>query len=508
MTLFFKRTALSILSLCTLSAAAAHLLASTDTAPATARPNVLFVIIDDHGANLHDVFQRSQVHTPNLQRLARRSTWFTHAYVDAPACGPSRTAFLTGMHAFRSGVYYNEQAYRRTKAPVSRVTTLPGQFLANGYLTAGYGKIAHNRFLEDDVGDYTPGYYKMLNRPADVTYTDKALLREVIPGTLVKAWVDNWSWGVLPDDWDRADSTKLQQDTEEANRVIALLGRKNAAPFFVALGFWKPHVSWTVAQRYFDRYPLDAIEIPAGYLENDLDDVPKPARWLALHRGEHEFILCHDLWKKCLQAYYASISYVDEQIGRVLDALDRSAYRDNTIVVFLSDNGWHSGEKSHWSKFYLSELACRVALSIHVPGRPAQVCDTPVSALDLYPTLLSLAGLPRPKTHRLDGVDLSSLLADGSRERGSPVLSTFGPGCHSVRNARYRYTRYRNGDEELYDHSNDPNEWHNLAADKSLAAIRRALADWIPDKDAPEIEFDVPRGSKQAMNVWSEEAFR
>ena len=472
------------------------------------RPNVLFLIIDDHGAQLHDVFQRSPVRTPNMERLARSGTWFTRAYVDAPACGPSRTAFLTGVHAVRSGVYYNEQAYRRTQAPIARATSLPGHFLAQGYLTAGFGKIAHNRFLEDDVRDYTPGHYKMLNRPGDVTHSDRSLLRQVIAGTLVKAWADNWSWGTLPDDWDRSDQTKLQQDTEQANRVIALLGQAHEKPFFIALGFWKPHVSWTVAQRYVNMYPLDSIELPAGYRKNDLDDVPKPAQWLARHRGEHEFVLKNNLWKKCLQAYYASITYVDEQIGRVLDALDSSSHRDNTIVILLSDNGWHSGEKEHWSKFYLSELACRVVLAIRAPGLPTRVCETPVGAIDLYPTLLNLCGLPQPATHSLDGKDLSPILRGTGHGRGEPVLSTFGPGCHSLRDARYRYTRYRNGTDELYDHTNDPHEWHNLAGNPRHEDGRRRLALLIPSKDAPEIEFDVRPDSKEVLNVWTEEAFR
>ncbi|MBP7140267.1 MAG: sulfatase [Opitutaceae bacterium] len=478
----------------------------SDAAPQ--RPNVLFIIIDDHGADLHDVFQSSQVHTPNMQSLAARSAWFTRAYVDVPACGPSRTAFLTGMHAARSGVYYNEQAYRRTRAPIGRAVSLPGQFLGNGYLTAGYGKIAHNRYLEDDIGDYTPGFYKMLNRLGDVTYTDKALLRQVIFGTLTKAWVDNWSWGILPDDWDLNDPAKLQQDTEQANRVIKLLGEKHDKPFFAALGFWKPHVSWTVAQRYFDMYPLESIQLPAGCLEGDLDDVPKPARWLATHRGEHAFILRNNLWKKCLQAYFASISYVDEQVGRVLGALEASRYRENTIVVLISDNGWHNGEKEHWSKFYLSELGCRVVFSVHVPGLPPQICDTPVSTIDLYPTLMDLCGLPAPETHSLDGINLSPILRQTRSNRGRPVLSTYGPGCHSIRDERFRYTRYRNGDEELYDHTADPHEWRNLAADPRFAPEKRRLVRWLPERDAPEIEYAVKVGSTDVSNVWSEEAFK
>jgi arylsulfatase A-like enzyme len=470
--------------------------------------NVLFVIIDDHGSMLHDVFQPSRVHTPNMQRLANRGTWFTHAYVDSPACCPSRTAFLTGVHATKSGVYYNGQAYRRTTAPIAKVDILPQHFMKQGYLTAGYGKIAHNRYLEDDVSAFTPGYYKMLNRPADVSHTDNALLKQVIPGTLQKMWSDSWAWGVLPDEWDRDDPKKLQQDTEFANHTIAMLRQKHERPFFVTCGFWRPHVSWTVPKRFFDRYPIDSIEVTTGHRPDDLEDLPPPARWLATHRGEHDFIVKGGLWKKCLQAYYASISYVDEQIGRVLDALEAGPNRDNTIVVFTSDNGWHTGEKNHWSKFYLSELASRVVFAISVPGMKPQISQTPVGLIDLYPTLASLCGLPKPATHALDGFDLTPILRGASTERGAPVLSTYGRECHSLRDARFRYTRYRNGTEELYDHENDPHEWTNLASDSRYAAVRARLIRSLPTVHAPEVEFASEKDKAGDINMWQDEAFK
>ncbi|MBI4626820.1 MAG: sulfatase [Verrucomicrobia bacterium] len=479
---------------------------AADLPVATTRPNVLFIIIDDHGPNLHNVFQHSPVRTPNMQRLANRGTWFAHAYVDAPACCPSRTAFLTGVHAAKSGVYYNNQAYRRATSWISKVETLPGHFRKHGYLSAGYGKIAHNRFLEDDIRDYTPGYYKMMNRPADVTHPDAALRRQIMPGSQTKLWSDGWSWGVLPDDWDRDDPKKMQQDTEQANRTIALLRDKHRQPFFLACGFWKPHVPWTVPQRYLDLYPLAAIAIPPGYKADDLEDLPAPARWLATHRGEHDFVVKHGLWRQCLQAFYASISYVDEQIGRLLDALEAGPNRDNTIIVFAADNGWHTGEKNHWSKFYLSELACQVVFAISVPGMKPQICPTPVGLIDIYPTLLSLCGLAPPATHTLDGVDLSAILRGTTSDRGKPVLSTYGRGCHSVRDARFRYTRYRNGDEELYDHDADRWEWNNLAGDSRFAAVKQRLAAYLPTDDAPDVESVAGRDGDDT-NKWEDEAF-
>jgi arylsulfatase A-like enzyme len=448
------------------------------------------------------------VPTPNLRRLAARGTWFTHGYVDSPGCCPSRTAFLTGVHATRSGVYYNSQAYRRTQSWISRVETLPGNFLRQGYLVAGFGKIAHNRFLEDDARDYSPGHYRMFNRTGDITHTDAALLDKILPGSRVDFWHNSWSFGMLPDDWDRDDPTKLQQDTEVANYTIDFVRRRHDRPFFVGCGFWRPHVSWTVPRRYFDRFPLELIEIPPGYRGDDLDDLPGPARWLATHRGEHDYIVRSGLWKRALQAKYASTAYVDEQIGRVLDALEAGPNNDNTIIVFAADNGWHTGEKNHWSKFYLSELANRVVFAISVPGMKPQVSSTPVSLIDIYPTLVSLCGLQPPATHELDGVDLAAILRGSSKDRGSPVLSTYGEGCHSLRDERFRYTRYRDGSEELYDHYYDPHEWRNLAADPRFASARARLAAHLPKINAPGIEFASDRDRDADGNRWTDEAFK
>jgi len=312
---------------------------------------------------------------------------------------------------------------------------------------------------------------------------------------------------VLPDDWDRDDPKKLQQDTEFANHTIDVVRQKHDRPFFVTCGFWRPLVAWMVPKCYFDRFPLDSIEIPEGYRADDLEDLPKPARWLATHRGEHDYIVKNGLWKKTLQAYYASTAYVDEQIGRVLDALEAGPNNKNTIIVFAADNGWHTGEKNHWSKFYLSELATRVVFAISVPGMKPQVSMTPVSLLDIYPTLTALCGLQPPSTHTIDGENLTALLSGASKDRGRPVLSTYGRGNHSLRDDRFRYTRFRDGSEELYDHYYDPHEWTNLAGDSRFAEAKQRLAAHLPTIHAPEVEFASDRDRDNDGNRWKEEAF-
>ncbi|MES2691874.1 MAG: sulfatase [Verrucomicrobiota bacterium] len=467
-------------------------LVAAETTPTP--PNILFILIDDHAANMTSVLRESPVHTPNIERLAARGSWFTHAYADVPSCAPSRTAFLTGVHAYKSGVYYNNQGARRTKAPIAQAVTLQRHFLEHGYLTAGYGKITHTGYQDDYVADYTPGYFKGHGVKKYVRHTDASLVPHIIPETLRVPDLTYLPtrFGALPDDWDRDDPDKQQQDTEQANRAIAFLKTSHDRPFFLSVGFWRPHSERIVPQRYYDLYPLDSIQIPPSYRVDDLEDVPAPGRRQATHQGTHAAVINAGLWREYLRSYYASVSYIDEQLGRVLDALDASPHARNTLVVFASDNGYNGGEKNMWAKYGLWEQTCRVVFVISGPGFPRQVSATPVSLIDIYPTLLALCGLPAPKSHALDGIDLTPILRDAKRERGKPVLSTFGLGNHSVTDGRYRYIRYRNGDEEFYDHATDPHEWTNLARDPKISAAKAALARHLPTTDAPEIELARP----------------
>ena len=464
------------------------------------RPNVLFIIVDDHSPNLHSMLQESPVETPNMERLAKRCTQFSLGYCPSPGCCPSRTSFLTGVRPSTSGVYFNSQAYRKSSTWISGVDNLPQHFKKHGYLAAGYGKIFHNRFQEDDTHSWTEGYVEPYSNEEEIE-----LREHTLPGSLldVPGVHPFYTFGVLPDDWDREDPAKMQQDTRHANQAIEVLRIQHDRPFFLACGFWRPHVHWTVPRRYFDMHPLESIEIPEGYRPDDLEDIPKPGRWIATHRGYHDAIVRAGKWRHMLQAYYAAVSYVDEQVGWVLDALEASAYNDNTIIVFAGDNGWHTGEKNHWSKFVLWENACRVPFMMSVPEMIPRICDTPASLLDIYPTLLELCDLPKPATHELEGFNLTPILSGSTSDRGNPVVMTYGRKNHAVRSQRFRYIRYRNGDEELYDHFSDRHEWENLAADPRFKRAKVELAAFLPAVNAPDTEH----GGGDSISNWGAEAF-
>ncbi len=262
--------------------------------------NVLMIIIDDAAPQLHRVGHGGPVRTPNIERLASRGTWFKQAYCNAPACNPSRMAMLSGVRASRSGVYYNSQKFPKTW--IAEAESLPARFRKAGYLTAGYGKIAHT--MKASMPDYTPGYAYPHNSLEHVTHRDNDLLEHVIPGSLRDGGSENFAWGILPDDWDRDDPERWQQDSQQADRAIKLLRSEHDRPFFLAVGFWRPHVRFTVPARYFDVYPRDGVEVPAGYHPFDLEDLPSRGRLMSCSReATHAEIVKRGMWKEALRGY-------------------------------------------------------------------------------------------------------------------------------------------------------------------------------------------------------------
>jgi len=294
-------------------------------------------------------------------------------------------------------------------------------------------------------------------------------------------------------DWGPVDVPDEEMgDRKVAAWAIKQLQQEHDKPFFLGCGFFRPHLPWYVPPKYFDMYPPDKITLP-NVNENDLDDVPPIGRKMARPEGDHKKVIEHKQWRKAVQGYLASISFVDTCVGRVIDALDRSAYADNTIIILWSDHGWHLGEKLHWRKFALWEEATHNVLMVVAPGvtRPGQRCPRPVSMLDIYPTLIELCNLS--EKNELEGRSLMPLLRNPQAKWERPALTTHGRNNHSLRSERYRYIRYSDGTEELYDHDNDALEWDNLANDPKYADVKKQFAKWLPTTNVP----DVPKAGRK-----------
>lgn len=440
--------------------------AAGDAAPARAgsgpgRKNVLLLAVDDLNSWLLGDPNRytGKVIAPNLRRLADSGVLFTQAFAPAPKCSPSRTAFLSGVAPWKSGVTENGLVIDGSPALEGK-PSLPGLLAAHGYYTASFGKISHGYDGHTAWDAHTP--HKRDPRP---------------PGAMLNGLSKN----VTENDWGPTHLDESQMnDTKYADLAIEQLGRTHDRPFFLACGVFHPHLPWYVPQTYLDMYPLDEIKAPVVN-PDDPDDIPEPGRKLI--KGTYQKVVDAGQYTRALQGYLASTTYADAQMGRVLDALEASPYRDNTIVVLLSDHGFHLGEKTHWTKGTLWEEATHCLLMVRAPGvtRPRQTCARTVSLLDIYPTLVDLIGLPRPD--HLDGHSLVPQLKNPEASRAAPAISAYQTHI-SVRTERYRYIRYADGTDELYDRSADPREWKNLASDPAYADARRELANALPTPQA------------------------
>ncbi len=448
------------------------------------RPNVLFIAVDDMNdwvAGLGGY--RGPVHTPNLDRLAARGTLFTNAHCPSPKCAPSRAAILLGRYPSATGLYDNGHWW----APhLPEAVTLPMHFRAHGYRVTGAGKIHHHTAGFNPPGQWD-AFEPLLFREDPWFRSDKKNYPWSKSGPYPSGYpfsgVQNLGhendWGSLP---------IAEADYDDSHTVAAVLEQLRAAaqhgqPFFIACGLFRPHLPWYAPQKYFDLYQLDDIVLPEVY-SADLDDLPAPARDLAAN-GSEDFARIEKAgqWREAVRAYLSAISFADAQIGRLLDALDRSPHADNTLIALWSDHGWHLGEKRHWHKSTLWERATRVPLIIAAPGYAPARCAQPVNLIDLFPTLLELCRLPAPNDP-LQGRSLVPLLRDPTTARSEPSVTEYLPGNAAARDQRYRYIRYHDGSEELYDHATDPHEWHNRAADPdpALAAIKTRLAQSLPQQ--------------------------
>ena len=445
------------------------------------RPNILFIALDDLNNWIGVLGGHPQVKTPHMDRLAERGVLFTDAHTAAPICNPSRAALMTGLLPVTSGVYGNDQPWRIGNPDAS---TIPQYFRDHGYLVAGGGKIFHHGrgyndpMSWDEYFHWNPdarknGWFDGYSFPPDPEPD-----RPVTPMPSV-SW-RNFDWAPIDVSDEDMPDHKLSVWAE------AFLKRDHDKPFFLATGIFRPHIPWFVPRKYFDRYPLEDIIVPV-VKEDDLADLPPPAWAMALNdKSRHDLVVSTGNWKSAVQSYLACITFADAMVGRILDALESSAYVDNTVIVLWSDHGYHFGEKWHWHKQALWDRATRVPLIISTPGmdKAGQKCDRPVSLIDLYPTLVDLAGLPRKPD--LDGLSLKSLLEDPASEWKRPALITYLFGNHALRSERWSYIRYQDSSEELYDRGKDPHEWVNLAADPDYSMALNSMRQWLPKSEAPE----------------------
>lgn len=443
------------------------------------KPNILFIAVDDLNDWVGCLGGHPQAKTPNIDGLAKRGVLFTNAHCAAPLCNPSRTALLFGRRPTTTGVVGNMDDWR-TFDSLKGVDSLPRYFQKNGYYTAAAGKIFHANH---------GGWKGALTHAEGAPYAGRSgfgqpeawhdrFPAKTIQLPLAPVLIDthrngidhHWDWG--PIDF-KADAT---EDGQTSRWAVRQLGMQHEKPFFIAVGVYRPHDPQYAPSEFFsERLPAD-VELPT-IKPDDLADVPAIAKRYTQSKNSYEaMIRKHNALRSATRGYLAAVTFADAMIGRVLRALEASAYADDTVIVLWSDHGYHIGEKEKYHKSTLWEEATRVPLIVVAPGvtTPGGESKRPVSLIDLYPTLVELAGLS-PQAG-LDGESLASLLRNPSAPRATPAITTLQGKHHAVRTQRWRYIRYADGSEELYDHESDPMEWANLAAAAGHEETKKALA--------------------------------
>ncbi len=453
-----------LLSLC------AFLCWSCAPSSAAPKPNILFLAIDDQNDWIGCLGGHPQVKTPHIDRLAARGTLFTNAHCQAPLCNPSRSSLLTGLRPSSTGIYGLAPGIRDVEITKNHVT-LPQTFTRAGYFTYTCGKIYHDGSIKPK--DHAAEFNEWGPAPGQGRPPQRI---NKLPGPQHPAM----DWGPFPERDEDGGDYKIASAA-----VDALQRAPKDKPFFVACGFRLPHVPCFAPQKWFDLYPDATLQMPP-VKPGDRDDTPRFSWYLHWRLPEPRLVTLekHNEWRPLVRAYLASTSYMDAQVGRVLDALEASGRADNTIVVLWSDHGWHLGEKAISGKNTLWERSTRVPLIFAGPGiAKAAKCGRSVELLDIFPTLLEVTAMPvRPDLH---GHSLVPQLKQASAPREWPAITTHNQGNHTVRTEKWRYIRYADGTEELYDIIRDPNEWDNLATAPQHMKIKTELAKWLPKQDLP-----------------------
>ena len=436
------------------------------------QPNVLFIAIDDLNNWLGCMDGHPNAKTPHMDRLASKGVLFTNAHCQAPLCGPSRASLMTGLRPSTTGIYgmIGDDLIKTDNQATKDIQFLPEYFKNNGYHTMGIGKLFHQhapKGLFDESGGRERGFGPL---PEERFVWDGH-------GTADRDKYGRTStdWGAFP------ESDTLMPDHRSADWTIERLNRDYDKPFFLAIGFLRPHVPLYVPQKWFDLHPLESLEMPP-YKSDDLEDVPPvalqindlpmmPSTDWAIESGE---------WPKIVQAYLACISFVDHQVGRVMEALEKSKYADNTIIVLWSDHGYRMGEKGTFAKHALWKPATNAPLMFAGPGVPKGIVqDAPVEMVGIYPTLLELAGLPTYE--RNEGKSLVPSFNKETNTEDLFAITTFGMNNHGIKTADYSYIMYEDGQGELYDLVKDPEEWDNLFTNPDYSGAAEEHKKLLPE---------------------------
>ena len=438
------------------------------------RPNVLFISYDDMNHYVEFLGRHPDAVAPNLSRLAARSVVFERAYCQAPICNPSRASLMSGLRPSTTGVYHNRNPLRYS--PAGRdVVTLPQHFRAHGYEATGSGKVYHGKYPDPMSWDsYSPSPFAQ-SHPGPAYEGPLHGMEDM----------GNLEWGGI----DVADEE--MSDHRSVSDCIEHLQKPRHRPLFLTCGQTVTHLTWVTPQSTFERFDPASVQLPE-VVDGDLDDVSPVGRRFA-NEGLQARMKSEGRWADAVAAYLACIHFADQQMGRLIEALDSSDRAQDTYIVFWADHGWHLGEKSHWRKSTLWEEATRVPLMMAGPGIEPGRCSSPVGLIDIYPTLVELCGLSAAP--HLEGQSLVPLLEDPRRDWERPALTTHRRGDHAVRSQRWRYIRYHDGSEELYDHDADEMEWTNRAHEPALASVKEDLAGWLPTMDAPESEIEDGPGA-------------
>ena len=442
-------------------------------------PNVLMICIDDLNDWTGFLGGHPDAHTPRMDALAKRGRVFANAHCAVPVCSCSRVSVMSGVAATTHGSYEIGPRYEDLPA-LKNVPTIQQYFRDHGYYTLSGGKVLHHGFngplseaIDRNLGrKKSPRPRKPMNRPAH--------------------WSAAWDWGAYP------ETDAEMADVQLAETAARAMDEDFDKPFFMSVGFFRPHVPLFVPPKWFDLYDTETLKLPNSPL-SDLDDLPK--NFLTINNyavaPAHAEVVKHGKQRSLTQAYLASVSFVYHCVGILLDALESSRHAENTIIVLWSDHGFHLSEKQHWAKRTLWEESTRVPLLFAGPGiKPGASCDQPASLIDVFPTLVELCGLP--ENSHLEGLSLEPQLNDSATPRDRPAITSSYSGNHAVRTRDWRLIVYEDGAEELYDHRNDPDELRNLASDPAHKKIRDKLARWLPKETAPEFKTKSERDRVRA----------